>query len=164
MKVLQMILTLIVLLLASFTLKTDAREVSASSAQRGCSAGGTQVPMMLTFTNYRSEPVNIYWLDYECVERYYATVNPNASYFQPTYAGHEWSIVTVSEEQVGVIVAESSTNRIDIHPSTSGTGSITTRTDMGCSNGGTNDAVTVTFTNSLAEPVDVFWLDSGCIA
>jgi hypothetical protein len=164
MKVSQVYLTLIVLLLASFALNPGAREASASSIQADCSSGGTQVPMMLAFTNYGSEPVNLYWLDYECVEQYYATVNPNASYFQPTYDGHEWSVVTVSEKQIGIIIADSSTNRIDIHPSTSGTSSITTRTDMGCSSGGTNDAVTVTFTNSLAEPVDVFWLDSGCIA
>jgi VHL beta domain len=53
-----------------------------------CSGNGN--PVDLTFSNTGVVPIELFWVDYDCQELSYGTVNPGATLFMPTYSSHVW--------------------------------------------------------------------------
>lgn len=56
-----------------------------------CSTGGGW-GTYLRFVNYTGETVKVYWVDYDCNERYFKTLYPGRSYWQRTYGNHVWRV------------------------------------------------------------------------
>ena len=52
----------------------------------------------IDFLNARSEPVTVYWLNYDGERQRYAVLQPGQGYRQHTYVGHPW-VVTESDGQ-----------------------------------------------------------------
>ena len=47
----------------------------------------------VTFDNQSSNPVDVYWLDYDCNAVFYYYLDIGLSFQQSTYLGHIWDIV-----------------------------------------------------------------------
>jgi hypothetical protein len=124
--------------------------------------GGTQTAVTVTITNNRTEPVNVFWLDSGCIAIQYMTLEPNTSYEQATYDGHEWQVFSTNGAFVGAFVASTNGLGIDVFEPLPGDAETPIVPDQTCSSGGTQAATTVTFTNTLMEPVHLFWLDYNC--
>lgn len=48
------------------------------------------VPTTVQFVNATARPVNVLWIDYTGAEVFYALLNPEQGYVQPTYVTHPW--------------------------------------------------------------------------
>lgn len=44
------------------------------------------------FLNLSSQAVDIYWVNYDCQEQYYTTLQPGITYRQGSYVGHAWRV------------------------------------------------------------------------
>jgi hypothetical protein len=101
-----------------------------------------------TFVNNASESVNVYWVDYGCVEQLYFTLAPGGSQIQTTYTGHVWRMRAVNG---GTLLAENVAVPHQV---------IWAQGNGACSTGAV--PATWTFANATSTSRDVFWLDGGC--
>lgn len=61
-----------------------------TAAATTCSQGGTNEAMNISVTNNTDVPLTFAWLDFECNEQVYSTIEPGATFEQGTFDGHEW--------------------------------------------------------------------------
>ncbi|MBI5931756.1 MAG: hypothetical protein HY862_20770 [Chloroflexi bacterium] len=52
----------------------------------------TRTPTTLIFSNVSTQPVDLYWVDYNCGEVYYSTLQPATTVSQSTFVGHPWRV------------------------------------------------------------------------
>ena len=67
----------------------------------GCDEKGLRsldgsVPTYIRFDNYLGEEVNLFWINYEGVRVYYASLQPGRSMLQETYVTHPWVVMKKS--------------------------------------------------------------------
>jgi hypothetical protein len=77
---------------------TPTRSASA------CSTGGGR-STYLNFVNTTSRTVYVYWVDYNCNERFYKALSPWRSYWQQTYGNHVWRIYDGSSRLLRQVTA-----------------------------------------------------------
>jgi hypothetical protein len=58
--------------------------------QKGAVSGPSIEKTEFTFTNHKSTPVKLYWVDYSGNPKLYATVPPKGHIVQPTFVSHVW--------------------------------------------------------------------------
>lgn len=58
----------------------------------------------IDFTNAGTQPIAMYWIDFQGLRVHYADVAPGASYTQQTYVTHPWVAVGANGKCVGIIV------------------------------------------------------------
>ena len=75
----------------SATVEGGGGPAGSPSPTDRCSAGSDQ-RVTLTFLNRTSSDVTVYWVDFDCVERLYATLSPGREHVQPTFVGHPWRL------------------------------------------------------------------------
>ncbi|GAB4232310.1 MAG: hypothetical protein Kow0049_15200 [Stanieria sp.] len=73
------------------------------NAQENTCSVESNTPTQITFTNNTANPVNLYWVNYECQEVQYQTIQPQASYTQDTFVSHPWRI---RDSQTGELLKE----------------------------------------------------------
>lgn len=66
--------------------------VSSAGATSSLISGDGSTPVTLSFENFTSFDVNIYWIDFEGNERLYGTLAPGEGYDQGTYSTHIWRV------------------------------------------------------------------------
>lgn len=66
----------------------------------------------IRFNNTGQEPIQIYWIDYNGVQQFYATLQPGERYDQPSYLGHPWLTTQIDGYCLGVHVADGSQREI----------------------------------------------------
>ncbi|WP_433530944.1 hypothetical protein ACQPYA_02070 [Micromonospora sp. CA-263727] len=72
----------------------ESRELTplSPSRERDLRSVGGGPETSIEFVNLRSQPVIVYWLDYQGRRRQYAVLPPSASHRQHTYVGHPWVV------------------------------------------------------------------------
>lgn len=59
----------------------------------GACSQGSASAVNVTFRNQTSDrSIDLYWVDYQCMEVLYSTLSPGASRLQPTFVGHPWRL------------------------------------------------------------------------
>jgi len=58
--------------------------------QKGDVSGPSIEKTEFTFTNHKSTPVKLYWIDYSGNAKLYATIAPKGRIVQPTFVSHVW--------------------------------------------------------------------------
>lgn len=90
-----------------------AKIIAQNSSNLCAKANNTQ--NQITFVNNSKRPVIIYWMNYQCQEVKYNTVQPGESYTQISYLNHPWRI---RDAQTGSIrkefIANSLAQRVNI--------------------------------------------------
>ena len=62
-----------------------------------CSIRGTTAATIM-ITNNRNRAVSVYWVDYQCKEELYQTIQPGGSYTQDTFVTHPWRIRDAADQ------------------------------------------------------------------
>jgi hypothetical protein len=76
-----------------------------------CSTG-SDVAVNLTFVNNSDQTVDVYWIDYNCEQQLYGTLEPGGSYLQGTYATHPWVFVDAKTEETLKTFVAGSTDEV----------------------------------------------------
>ena len=76
----------------ALTPATEPPVVPAATPGQACSVS-SDVSVNITFENHSEKTVNVYWVDYDCNRAIYATLLPDGSYVQGTFATHPWVFV-----------------------------------------------------------------------
>lgn len=71
------------------TLRGDGSGGIAPSSS--CSQSST-TPIQLEIINESRRDLELYWVDFQCEETFYRTIEQGSSYLQSTFAGHPWRI------------------------------------------------------------------------
>lgn len=61
-------------------------------ALAACSSGGTNAAATIEVVNQSTDSVDLYWVNYDCLEQYYQNIPPAGTISQQTYDGHEWVV------------------------------------------------------------------------
>jgi len=136
-------LVLIALLVVTFLLS-----ISVIGAQEQLCSTSDDIDTFVVVTNTTNHALNLYWVDYDCVEQDFGVIEPGQTVIQPTYATHPW-VLRVSETgvQVGEIFVGESAMPV-VHEAV-------------CSLHG--DVPTLfTITNTGDAPVAFNWVDYDC--
>lgn len=72
-------------------------------AQEACDPGGGNRKATATFVNTSAARVQVYWVDYDCVERLYHTLSAGAQYRQPTFVSQLWRVRDENGNLVGEV-------------------------------------------------------------
>jgi len=115
---------------------------------KSCSTAWSSTATLKVANNY-TQPVDLLWVDYQCKEVKYTTLNPNAVLNQPSFVTHPWRI---RETSSGKLLKQVTLNK-------SGTTQIAVRDE--CSAGG-GTAIQFELTNNAKFAVDVYWKDYAC--
>lgn len=134
--------------------RTQQQEQEEEEEQE-CSEVG-ETPTTVTFINPSDRTVVVYWVDYNCQEVEYQTLEPGQQYTQSTYVTHLWRVRDTAN---GNIVNELTASTQE--PSILRVGHSDEGSDMGCSVEG-NVPVDITFINNAEEPITTYWVDYGC--
>lgn len=78
-----------------------------------CSTGGGR-STYINFVNYTGRTVYIYWVDYNCNERFYKALSPWRSYWQQTYGNHMWRVYDGSGRLLKQVVAPNYSTTVTI--------------------------------------------------
>ena len=134
----------------------------AISAQSSCSAGGTQAPVELAVPNLTGQHVNVYWLDFNCVEQPTGSMKANEIFYQSTYDGHEWIFRADSGQEISRFVTSSSAPTVLLGAGSFNAQAITTN----CSRvtpAQANQGATLEVINNSNDPALLFWIDDQCV-
>ncbi len=71
---------------------TPVPETAPGEEAPACSTS-SEVNVNLTFVNNSDNIVDVYWIDYNCEQQLYGTLEPGGSYQQGTYATHPWLFI-----------------------------------------------------------------------
>lgn len=85
-------------------LPTAAPTATPTPGPVGCSTGGGR-STYLNFVNYTGRTVYIYWVDYNCNERFYKALSPWRSHWQQTYGNHVWRVYDGSNRLLKQVTA-----------------------------------------------------------
>jgi hypothetical protein len=83
---------------------TVAPTPTPTPSASACSTGGGR-STYLNFVNTTSRTVYVYWVDYNCNERFYKALSPWRSYWQQTYGNHVWRIYDGSSRLLRQVTA-----------------------------------------------------------
>jgi len=103
----------------------------------------------LKIHNNHSQKVDLYWVDYQCNEVKYTTINPGYTVVQPSFITHPWRI---RESGSGKLLKQVTLNK-------AGTTVVGAKDE--CSAGG-SDAVQLEIYNNDSSAVEVYWMDYNC--
>ena len=87
----------------------ERRECAQESSLR--SKDG-RTPTAINFVNLASQPIRIYWLDYDGRRKLYHTLEPTQGYTQNTYLTHPWVTTTTSGECLGIYLPADSLKKV----------------------------------------------------
>jgi len=113
-----------------------------------CSTGWSSTANLKIVNNY-NKYVDLYWVDYQCNEVKYVTLNPGVTHLQPSFVTHPWRI---RESNSGKLLKQVTLDN-------PGTTIIATRDE--CSAGWQDQAQVEVYNNSKST-VDIFWKDYNC--
>ena len=65
-----------------------------AAMERALRSAQSEAATAVTFTNQRAQPVAVFWINFEGVRVFYATLQPGESYTQQTFVGHPWVAAT----------------------------------------------------------------------
>ena len=121
-----------------------------------CTPNAQTDAITLTFVNYTSRPVALYWVGYDCKQQKYATLKPGDSVDQPTYVGHHWLVRDdAADLNLMDFAASDATNMIVP------IGVLFVSPGDTCSSN-SSTALNYTFVNTTSRAVDVVWVDQNC--
>ena len=131
-----------------------------SQAQSTCSSSGTNQEMQLSVPNLTDQTLDVFWIDYSCVEQLVDTVAPAGVFYQTTYDGHEWVFRNSNGDVVNPFTASVS-NPVVIIGSSAGFNPQPVNSN--CSSAGTSQDATLTVINNTDDPALLFWIDYSCV-
>lgn len=86
------------------TTDQQPQELIVSNEVAGCSA--TQGPEMnLTIVNNTNDIISMNWVNFECGETVYHTIQPQTEVTQGTFEGHEWVLRNSTDEALRYVLA-----------------------------------------------------------
>jgi von Hippel-Lindau disease tumor suppressor protein len=94
--------------LATSAEAAPARAASVCHITQTRSLTGT-AKTVITFSNKRGTPIQLYWLDYKGHLVYYNTVAPDTTLAQPTFKTHVWLVLDPDFKCVGYVIAPKAT-------------------------------------------------------
>jgi hypothetical protein len=146
------------IILALLLLSFSPSSTFAQSAEQ-CTPNVKTDPVNLTFVNYTSRSVTVYWVDSNCMETSYKTLAAGESYVQPTFVGHVWRVRDTALLSTKIIEFAAQ----DTHDIVVPVGSFAPLNDkLGCTPNVKTDAITLTFVNYTSRPVGVYWSGFDC--
>ena len=85
--------------------------VTPIAAQDKLCTTASDVDTFAIITNSTNHPLQLYWIDYDCVEQDYGIIEAGQTVIQPTFVTHPWILRAVETgEQVGEIFVADSAN------------------------------------------------------
>lgn len=130
-----------------FFCATNVQAAQPNSLQT-CSTGWSNTANLRIYNN-SDKYVDLYWVNYQCQEIKYTTLNPGTTVLQQSYVTHPWRL---RESVSGKLIKQVTLNN---------TGTTVVSTREQCSAGGLIQAQ-LKINNNSADPVDLFWKDYNC--
>jgi hypothetical protein len=76
----------------------------------------SSIETSLTFRNTLSQPIQLFWLDYDGRRRPYQSVGPGEALVQPTFFTHPWVVADLSGRCLSIYYGRRDPTQIDIGP------------------------------------------------
>jgi hypothetical protein len=97
----------------------------------GCTPGGGNDRRSVTFSNISSAQIEVWWVDFDCKERFFATMPAGSKYVQETYRSHLWRYYeSPTGEASKALCAGSPIDASCLHPNDAGGGSVLYQTSV----------------------------------
>ncbi len=149
----------------------DATAVPAAEAT--CSASEAPDAMDMIITNKTDQPLSLVWIDPQCNETAYGTVEPGTSLQQGTFVGHAWVLRypdgTVAEQFVAstdrpeiIIEGAAAVEPTAIPTEASVDATAVPAAATICSAAEAPDAMNIIITNNTDQPLSLIWIDEQC--
>jgi hypothetical protein len=71
-------------------------------------------PVSIKFFNQRNRRINIYWIDYQGISKFYKSLEPGEQYIQQTYMTHPWLVTDDKNRTIAVLLPEREFDTADI--------------------------------------------------
>jgi len=121
--------------------------VTAQDAQIICSKP-SDVATFVVITNGTEQQLNYYWIDENCKQHEYGTIDPGKTVVQPTYTTHAWIVgTTVTGNRVGEQIVPQSAEPL--------------LAEMACSLT-TDVQLDLTVVNQSQSAANLYWVDQLC--